>query len=241
MGLGKAVTGRLYGVGVGPGDPELMTLKAVRVLSEVPVVAYPAPDFGENRGGESTARTIAQSFIRAGCTEIAIRVPMRPGPEPAAIYDRAADEIAGHLDAGRDVAVLCEGDPFFYGSFAYLHDRLAARFPTTVIPGVSSLTACAAAANRPLVRRDGTLAVLPATLPDEELQRRLATPDAAAILKVGRHLPRLKALIARLGLIEASTYVAHASRDDERIEPLADLDAEEAPYFSMILIAKERA
>jgi precorrin-2/cobalt-factor-2 C20-methyltransferase len=236
MGVGEDVSGRLYGIGVGPGDPELMTLKAARVLAQAAVIAYPAPD-----KGESSARKIAAAHIPAGCTEIAIRVPMRPGPEPASIYDDATQAIAAHLEAGRDVAVLCEGDPLFYGSFIYLHDRLAHRFPTTVVPGVSSLTACAAAANRALVRRDETLTVLPATLPDEALEARLATTDAVAILKVGRHLPRLKTLLQRHGLAETSTYVAHATRTDESVVPLADLDAESAPYFSMILVAKERA
>jgi len=108
----EAVSGRLYGVGVGPGDPELMTLKAVRILAEVPVIAYPAPN-----SGESSARAIAEKFIPAGRTEIAVRVPMRVGPVPLEAYEQAADDIAAHLDAGRDVAVLCEGDPFFYGSF----------------------------------------------------------------------------------------------------------------------------
>jgi precorrin-2/cobalt-factor-2 C20-methyltransferase len=234
MGLEEAMTGRLYGIGVGPGDPELMTLKAVRILSEIPVIAYPAPD-----SGESSARAIAAQFIPAGRTEIAIRVPMRPGPEPADIYDRAAEEIAGHLTAGSDVAVLCEGDPFFYGSFAYLHDRLGCRFLSTIVPGVTSLTACAAAGGRPLVRRDAVLAVLPATLSDADLEDRLAATDAAAILKVGRHLPRLKALLTRLGVSTGSTYVAHATRADERVLPLAECEAMDAPYFSMILVAKE--
>ncbi len=233
MVVGQVVTGRLYGIGVGPGDPELMTLKAVRVLAAAPVVAYPAPD-----KGESSARKIAAAHIPAGRIEIAIRVPMRPGPEPAAVYDDAAKEIATHLEAGRDVAVLCEGDPLFYGSFIYLHDRLAHRFPTTVVPGVSSLTACAAAAGRALTRRDETLIVLPATLSDQALESQLASADAAAILKVGRHLPRLKALLARLGLADRSSFVAYASREDERVAPLEDLDAEEAPYFSMLLVAK---
>ncbi len=236
MGLEKIVSGRLYGIGVGPGDPELMTLKAVRILSEVPVIAYPAPDTGE-----STARLIAEKFIPAGRTEIAIRVAMRPGPEPAAVYDRAAEEIAGHLQAGRDVAVLCEGDPFFYGSFMYLHDRLAERFLVTIVPGVTSLTACAAASGRPLARRDDTLTILPATLSDADLERRLGAADASAILKVGRHLPRVRALLTRLGLDERSHYVAHATRSDEITLPLVALEAEAAPYFSMILIAKDRA
>jgi len=229
------MSGTLYGIGVGPGDPELMTLKAVRVLREAPVVAYPAPN-----DGESSARKIAAEFIPAGRIEIAIKVPMRVGPVPLEAYSRAAEEIAAHLDAGRDVAVLCEGDPFFYGSFMYLHDMLAPRYTTVVVPGVTSLTACAASANDPLVRRDDVLTVLPATLPDDALEAALAAADAVAIMKVGRHLKRLKALLARLGLAEASTYVAHATRSDERVVPLAELDADDAPYFSMILVAKAR-
>ena len=222
---------RLIGVGVGPGDPELLTLKAARLLAELPVLAYLAPN-----EGESTARAIAARFIPAGRAEIAIRVPMRPGQVPESIYDGAAAEIAAHLQAGRDLGVLCEGDPLFYGSFMYLHDRLAGRFACTIVPGVTSLTACAAAAGRPLVRRDGVLTVLPATLPDAELERRLADGEAAAILKVGRHLPRLRALLGRLGRASSAVYVAHASRADERVVPLADLADAEAPYFSMLLI-----
>jgi precorrin-2/cobalt-factor-2 C20-methyltransferase len=235
MGLEEIVTGRLFGIGVGPGDPELVTLKAARLLAELPIIAYPAP-----ANGESTARTIATRFIPAGRTEIAIRVPMRPGEMPVAIYDRAAQEIAAHLDAGRDVGVLCEGDPFFYGSFMYLHDRLAGRFQCTIVPGVTSLTACAAAGGRPLVGRDGALTILPATLSDAELERRLVTGDAAAIMKVGRHLPRVRNLLARLGLLASAIYVAHASRDDEHVALLSDLDESEAPYFSMILISAGR-
>ncbi len=227
------MTGRLYGIGVGPGDPELMTLKAVRILRAVPVIAYPAPD-----PGESAARAIAAEFIPAGRTEVAIRVPMRPGKMPVEIYDRAADELAAHLQAGRDVGVLCEGDPFFYGSFMYLHDRLAGRFSCTIVPGVTSLTACAAASGKPLVRRDDVLSVLPATLPDAELQRRLGESDATAILKVGRHLPRLRQILARMELLGRAVYVAYATRPDERVVPLPELAGDEAPYFSMILISK---
>jgi precorrin-2/cobalt-factor-2 C20-methyltransferase len=228
------VTGRLYGVGVGPGDPELMTLKAIRILAEAPVIAYPAPN-----SGESSARAIAQKFIPPGRTEIAIRVPMRVGPVPVEAYAMAAREIATHLDADRDVAVLCEGDPFFYGSFMYLHDALAERFTTIVVPGVCSLTACAAASGRPLVRRDNTLAILPATLDDEGLFRRLRDCDAAAIMKVGRHLSRLKKLLGELGLLASAIYVSHATRENERVMRLEELTDPEAPYFSMILVARD--
>ena len=231
MGMAEAVSGRLYGIGVGPGDPELVTLKAARLIAALPVIAYPAPD-----RGDSAARAIAASLIPAGRIEIAIRVPMRPGRMPVEVYDRAAEAIATHLQAGRDVGVLCEGDPFFYGSFMYLHDRLAGRFPCTIVPGVTSLTSCAAASGRPLVRRDGVLTVLPATLQDGELERRLGRSDAAAIMKVGRHLSRIRALLARLGLAGSAVYVAHASREDERVLPLDALVDDEAPYFSMILV-----
>ena len=236
MGVEEGVSGRLYGIGVGPGDPELVTLKAARLLAEVAVIAYPAPT-----DGESTARAIAARFIPAGRTEITIRVPMRPGEVPVEIYDQAAQQIAEHLEQGRDVAVLCEGDPLFYGSYSYLHERLAARFPVTVVPGVTSLTACAAAEKRPLVTRDGVLTIVPATLPDNELAKRLADCDAAALMKVGRHLPRVKSLLESLGLISAATYVAHATRRDQVVAPLGDLKTAEAPYFSMILISQGAA
>ena len=230
------MSGKLYGIGVGPGDPELMTLKAVRILAEVPVIAYPAPN-----SGESSARAIAEKFIPAGRIEIAVRVPMRVGSVPIEAYERAAEEIARHLLAERDVAVLCEGDPFFYGSFMYLHDSLAGRFPTTIVPGVSSLTACAAASGRPLVRRDDVLTVVPARLEDAVIVQRLAQSHAAAIMKVGRHLPRLKALLKKLALLETAIYVSHATRGNERVVPLADLTDSEAPYFSMILVARNGA
>lgn len=233
MGMEKAVTGRLWGIGVGPGDPELITLKAARLIGELPVIAYPAPEHGQ-----SSARAIAAGLIPPGRTEIAMRLPMRPGPEPAEIYDRAAARIAAHLEAGRDAGVLCEGDPFFYGSFMYLHDRLAARFPCTVVPGVSSLTACAAASGRPLVRRDDVLSVLPATLSDAELASRLGACEAAAILKVGRHLPRVRGVLDRLSLTDRAIYVEHASRPDQEVAAMAELNGREAPYFSMILVSR---
>jgi len=229
------MTGTLYGLGVGPGDPELMTLKAVRLLQRVPVIAYPATG-----DGDSSARAIAAQFVPPGATEIAINVPMRPGRMPTEVYDTAAEDIAGHLADGRDVAVLCEGDPFFYGSFMYLHDRLAGRFPAIVVPGVSSLTACAASSGQPLAGRNAVLTVLPATLDDADLTRRLQNVEAAAILKVGRHLPRLRAVIEDCGLTARAIYVEHASRVDEKVLPLTETNSGDAPYFSMILIASDR-
>src|SRR5438105_5244920 len=178
-----AECGQLYALGVGPGDPELLTLKALRLLRAVAVVAYPAPEHGD-----SFARSIVAAWIGGHQREIAIRFPMRLGPPPVAIYDAAAAELAAELESGRKVALLCQGDQLFYGSFINVFTRLAGRYRIEIVPGVSSLTAVAAAAGVPLVSRDDTLAVIPATLEEDRIAARLAGYDSAAIVKLGRHL-----------------------------------------------------
>jgi len=231
------MSGTLYGVGIGPGDPELITLKALRCLQRVPVIAYPAP-----QEGDSLARAIVAPHLDGGQgqvqREIAIRMPMVAARFPAQeVYDRAAEEIGGELAEGRDVAVLCEGDPFFYGSFMYLFGRMAERYPVEVIPGVSSLTACAAVLGAPLVARNDVLTVVPATLKSEELARRLADGgEAAAIVKVGRNLEKVRRVLIELGLADDARYVEHATMASQKILPLAAVGADAAPYFSMILV-----
>ena len=229
------MSGTLYGLGIGPGDPELITLKALKCLQRVPVIAYPAP-----QEGDSLARSIVAPHLNGGQTEIAIRMPMVAARFPAQeVYDRAAEEIGGALETGRDVAVLCEGDPFFYGSFMYLFGRMAERYPVEVIPGVSSLTACAAVLGAPLVARNDVLTVVPATLPPEEIKQRLAEGgEAAAIVKVGRNLEKVRGVLAELGLADEARYVERATMASQKILPLAAVGAEAAPYFSMILVHK---
>jgi precorrin-2/cobalt-factor-2 C20-methyltransferase len=229
------MTGRLYGLGLGPGDPELVTLKALRLLRAAAVIAYPAP-----KGGDSFARSIAAEWISPAQREIAIPFPMRPGPPPAVLYDDAAAAIAAALDAGDDVAFLCQGDPFFYGSFAPVFARLAPRYEVTIVPGVSSLVACAAAAATPLVQRDDTVTVIPATLPEAELARRLAGCDSAAIIKLGRHAAKVQEILARLGLLDAAIYVERASQAGERVARLAAIDPASVPYFAMALVRRDR-
>jgi precorrin-2/cobalt-factor-2 C20-methyltransferase len=224
--------GTAYGIGVGPGDPELVTLKALRLLQAAPVVAYPAPD-----DGPSFARSIVAQWLRPEQREIAIRVPMVAERFPAQeVYDRAAAEIGTVLSAGNDVAILCQGDPFFYGSFMYLFTRLADRFPVSIVPGVSSLTACAAAAGTPLAARSETLTVVPATLGEAELERRLAGSEAAAIIKLGRNFEKVRAVLARLRLDGRARYVERASLPNQRILPLAEVAADSVPYFAMIVL-----
>jgi precorrin-2/cobalt-factor-2 C20-methyltransferase len=226
-------TGRLFGLGLGPGDPELLTLKALRLLRTAPVVAYPAPETGD-----SFARRIVAEWLVPAQREIAIRFPMRPGPPPAEIYRGAAAEIAAALEAGDDVAYLCQGDPLFYGSFAGLLRPLAGRYPIVVVPGVSSPAACAAAAGTPLVQRDEVLSVIPATLMEEELGHRIAAADAAAIVKLGRHFPKLRRVLETLRLLDDAVYVEHASWDSERIMPLAEVDPASVPYFATALVRR---
>ena len=224
-------TGRLYGLGLGPGDPELVTLKALRLLRAAPVVAYPAPDCGD-----SFARCIVAEWLDQGQREIRVRFPMRPGKPPSRVYQAAAAELAAVLDAGDDIAYLCQGDPLFYGSFAGILTRLAARYRVTVVPGVSSLTACAAAASVPLVQRDETLSVIPAGLPEDEIAARLREADAAAIIKLGRHFAKLRRVLARLGLLDGALYVERASLPGQRIAALATIDPASVPYFATALV-----
>lgn len=229
------MSGKMYGLGIGPGDPELITLKALRLLQAAQVVAYPAPE-----QGDSLARSIVAPHLSGGQIEIAIRMPLSVERFPAqAVYDAAAEELGAHLQNGRNIAVLCEGDPFFYGSFMYLFGRLAERFPVEVVPGVSSLTACAAALGHPLAARNDVLSIIPAPLSDEEIAAKLQQTDAAAILKLGRHGVRILALLQRLGLTGQAHYIERATMATQRILPLCEVDPQSVPYFAMILIHKK--
>lgn len=221
----------LYGLGVGPGDPELLTLKALRVLKSVPVLAYPAPV-----EGTSFARSIADSLIPKGKIEIAIRMPLDMAKFPAEdIYTQASNEIIGHLDEGRDVAVLCEGDPFFYGSFIYLFERISTTHKTEVVPGVSSVMACAAALEAPIAARNDIIKIIPAPLSEAKLSECLNFCDSAVIIKVGRHMNKVCRVLNDLQLYQYAKYIERATLPNERILPLSKAP-DPAPYFSMILM-----
>jgi precorrin-2/cobalt-factor-2 C20-methyltransferase len=225
-------SGRLYGIGVGPGDPELLTLKALRILQSVPVVAYhSAPD------KQSIARKIISPHLLGNQTEVVFHFPRALEPAAAKpIYDREIQPIADHLAAGRDVAVLCEGDPFFYGSFMYLFTRLSERYATEVVPGVSSLSACPVALGVPFTYYTDIMTVLPAPLPAEILTSQLLATDAAAIIKLGRHFPKVRDILNQLGMAQRSHYIERATMPDQQIIPLAEVDPAKVPYFSMIIV-----
>ena len=226
------MTATLYLVGVGPGDPELLTLKAARVLGQVPVVAYPATGVEAS----TLAYDIAQGVIPTATLRLPVAIPMQIERSPAQdAYDGAAQAMIGHLAAGRDVAWLCEGDPLFYGSAMYLIERVAVQAPVVVVPGVTSLTAAAAAIGRPLAARNEMLKILPAPLDDATLRAALLAAPAAAIIKVGRHFDRIRGLLSETGHAAGAIVVEHATTARQRITRLADFRHDERPYFSTIL------
>lgn len=235
-----AGTGRLYGVGLGPGDPSLMTVRAVEVIAGADVVAYHSAQHGR-----SIARAIAERHLRPDHIEEQLVYPVttestdHPGGYRGALedfYAEAAARLAAHLDAGRTVAVLAEGDPLFYGSYMHMHKRLADRYPTEVIPGVTSVSAAAARIGAPLVEAEEVLTILPGTLPEEELAARLAATDSAAIMKLGRTFPTVRRALERSGRLAEARYVERATMSAERTAALADVDPETVPYFSMALL-----
>ncbi|HCP81944.1 MAG TPA: precorrin-2 C(20)-methyltransferase, partial [Octadecabacter sp.] len=189
-------------------------------------------------GGDSFARAIAADLIGPNVREIRMDVPMTTACEPArAAYDKGAAEIAKVLETGENVACLCEGGPFFYGSFMYLNARLTNRFTVKVVPGVTSITACAAESGRPLVARNERLTVLPGPMDEATLRNRIAGAEAVAIMKVGRHLPKIRAVLDDLGLTDSATYIERATLPEQVVVPLSQAP-EKAPYFSMILLTK---
>jgi precorrin-2/cobalt-factor-2 C20-methyltransferase len=225
------MSGTRHLIGVGPGDPDLLTIRAVRILRTAHVVAYPAT------GEESAfAREIAADYIEPDAILMPVTIPMvvERGPAQSA-YDGAAALILDHLNRDRNVAWLCEGDPLFYGSAMYLLSRLGGRARVDVVPGVSSLTAAAAAIARPLAARNEILKVLPAPLPDDTLRAELSAAPAAAIIKVGRHFDRIRDLLRETGHAQNAVVVEHATTIRQRITPLNAFGYGERPYFSTIL------
>ncbi|MFJ4962648.1 precorrin-2 C(20)-methyltransferase [Streptomyces sp. NPDC088729] len=235
-----AGTGRLYGVGLGPGDPDLMTVRAVQVIGEADVIAYHSA-----RHGRSIARSIAAAHLRPDHVEEALVYPVttettdHPGGYRGALeefYEKAAARLAAHLDAGRTVAVLAEGDPMFYGSYMHMHKRLADRYATEVIPGVTSVSAAAARLGTPLVEGEEILTILPGTLPEEELTARLAATDTAVVMKLGRTFPAVRGAFEASGRLAEARYVERATMAQERTGDLADVDPASVPYFAVAVL-----
>lgn len=234
------MTGRLFAVGLGPGDPELVTLKAARVIGAADVVAY----FSGSRG-TSIARSIAEPHLVAGVTEELLRYPVTTGAsghtdgyyaEIEAFYDDSAARLRRHLVADRTVVVLAEGDPLFFGSWMYLQDRLAAYHPTEIVPGVTSVSGATAAIRQGLCRHEDVLTILPGTLPVPELAWRLAQTEAAVILKLGRTFTGVREALRQAGRLDQAWYVERATFAEEKVLPVAEVDPDAVPYFATIVV-----
>jgi precorrin-2/cobalt-factor-2 C20-methyltransferase len=233
-------SGRLYGIGVGPGDPELLTVKAVRLIQAAPVVGYFA-----KAGRRGNARGIVDRWMTGNAVELPLHYPMTTEhafDSPvyvtilAAFYENAVAVISAHLDAGRDVALLSEGDPLFYGSFMHLHIRLRSRYPVTLVPGVTGMAGCWAAAAEPMTRGDDTMLVVPGTLPLTGLIEQLRATDAAVIMKLGRNFSKVRTAVREAGLLHRAIYVERGTMENQVVMPLAEKTDDTAPYFSLILI-----
>lgn len=241
--------GRLLGLGVGPGDPELITLKALRLLQSAAVVGYFVAKAKANQGQGGNAFEIIQQHLTAAQQRLPLVYPVTTEKLAAPLsyedvisdfYDTCAVQIAARLDAGLDVAVICEGDPLFYGSYMYLHDRLAERYDVQVVPGVCSMLGCAAVLGTPLVYRNQSLSVLSGVLPEAELKQRLQNAEAAVIMKLGRNVEKVRRVLQELGIDQRAHYVERATMGNQRIVPLADVESMSSPYFSMIVIPGEK-
>lgn len=236
--------GRLIGLGVGPGDPELITVKALRLLRESPVVAYFVA-----KGKKGNAFGIIEAHLQDVQTLMPLVYPVTTEALPPTLsyeklisdfYDESSRHIAVHLDAGRDVAVICEGDPFFYGSYMYLHDRLAERYEAEVIPGVCSMLGGASVLGAPLVYRNQSLSVLSGVLSHDDLKRKLADADAAVIMKLGRNFHKVREVLTELGMAGRALYVERATMSNQKIVPLDQVDPMSSPYFSLIIVPGDR-
>lgn len=234
------VTGRLYGVGTGPGDPELLTLKAVRAIGEADVLAYFA-----KAGRAGNGRAIVEGLLKPGMVELPLYYPVTTEIDKdhddykrqiTAFYDASAAAVAEHLASGRTVAILSEGDPMFYGSYMHLHVRLADRFPTEVIPGITAMSGCWSLSGLPIVQGDDVLSVLPGTMGEGELSRRLVDTEAAVIMKVGRNLPKIRRALEKAGRLGEAIYVERGTMPTSRSMRLSEKPDDTAPYFSLVLV-----
>lgn len=234
------MAGRLYGIGLGPGDPELLTLKAARLLRETPVVAYFC-----KQGRRGHARTIVEGLLAPGCRELPLPYPVTTEISIhdaayaaclAPFYEASATTLSRILDEGDDVALICEGDPLFFGSFMHLYVRLRARHPVTIVPGVAGMSGCWSAAGLPMSWGDDVMTILPGTLDAATLRARLAQSDASVIMKIGRNFAKVRAAVAEAGLLEDAVYVERGTMDGEIVMPLAQKVDEAAPYFAIVLV-----
>src|ERR1700731_3908088 len=237
---GTACAGTLYGIGVGPGDVSYLTLRAAALVRQVDVIAFFA-----KRGLQGNARGIVDPLMEAHRDELRLEYPVTneiPPEDPSyqqqigRFYQESAEALSVLLRQGKSVGLLAEGDPFFYGSFMHIWRRLDGRFPIEIVPGVTGMSGCWTRANTPITWGNDILSVLPGTLSEEQLTRRLTETDAAVIMKVGKNLAKVRRAVEAAGLLSRAVYVERGTVPGEQIMPLSECPNGKGPYFSMVLI-----
>ncbi len=230
----------MYCVGLGPGDPELMTVKSARILASAKIVAY-----FHKRGKRGNARTIADGLFPETALELSMEYPITTeAPVESteyqnaltSFYDDKARDLGAHLKNGDDIVVLCEGDPFFYGSFMHLYLRLRQKHQVEVVPGVTGMSGSWTNSGEPITYGDDVMSVLPGTLPEDELVQRMQQCDAIVVMKIGRNFAKVRSALNTAGLTERAIYVERGTMAGEVIMPLAEKNDDKAPYFSMVLV-----
>jgi precorrin-2/cobalt-factor-2 C20-methyltransferase len=233
-------TGTIWGVGLGPGSPDLMSVRADRLLREATHVA-----FFRKAGRAGRARTIVEGMLKPGATEIAMEYPVTTEiavEDPAyadclaGFYAETAARLRATAEGGQDVVVLCEGDPFFYGSFMHLHSRLREHVPVRVVPAITGMSAAWTVTDIPITWGDDVLTVLPGTMPEAELARRMADTDAIVVMKIGRNLPKVRAALTAAGKLDRAWLVECASMAGERVVRLSEAGEGTVPYFSIVIV-----
>jgi precorrin-2/cobalt-factor-2 C20-methyltransferase len=231
--------GRIVCAGLGPGDPDLMSVRADRLVRAARHVAY-----FRKKGRPGQARTMVDALLAPGVTEYAMEYPVTtelPFDSPAYIaclahfYDEWAQRLA-ELARTQDIVVLCEGDPFFYGSFMHLYTRLQGRAQVDVVPGIPGMVGCWWATGQPMTWGDDVMTVLMGTLPEDTLAEHMQAADAIVVMKTGRNLPRVRRALARAGRLEHAWLVQHGTMPRQHISRLADTPDEVCPYFAIVLV-----
>ena len=231
--------GGILCAGLGPGDPDLMSVRSDRAIRSARHVAY-----FRKKGRPGQARRIVEGMLLPGVTEYAMEYPVTtelPFDSPeyiaclAAFYDDWAQRLA-ELAQTQDVLVLCEGDPFFYGSFMHLYTRLQGRAPLEVIPGIPGMVGCWWSTGIPITWGDDVMTVLMGTLPEAELVRHMQSADALVIMKTGRNLSKVRKALVAAGRMDRAWLVERGTMPAQRVVPLAEVDGSDCPYFAIVLV-----
>ena len=232
--------GKIYGVGVGPGAVDLLSVRAEKLVREAKYIA-----FFRKAGRAGHARQIASTLLSKDVIELVMEYPItteiplsdkRYSEVLSEFYKKYSNKIISLSQTGIDLVILCEGDPFFYGSFMHIYSRVKDKCPVEVVPAITGMSAAWTATDTPITWGDDILTVLMGTLDKTTLENQLQDTNAAIIMKIGRNLPKIKKALERTGRFYDAFIVEYAAMDKQTVQRLSDYNTENAPYFSIIIL-----